>query len=254
LDTEPPKRIAIFAATSWEVEAVRAAFSPGVERHINGLPVHFYTIGTREFWLARTGVGQEKAGHIAGRLLTYQGFSLAISTGFACALVTAEIGALLVGSEVEFVPAPGSRRSATIEMPGVEREMVLALVERSKQGAHVGRFVSTDHIIGTASEKQQFANATGAIGLDMESAAVAAEARRAQVPFVIVRAASDLVNENLPLDFNLFLRPTGWLQGVAAVLGAPSSLLGLHRLRRQSHAASATLTRFFRHYAQGMWE
>jgi len=236
------------------MEAVRAAFSQGVERHIDGLRVHVYATGPREFWLARTGVGLEKAGHIAGRLLTHQGFSLAMSTGFACALIAAEIGALLVGCEVEFVRVPGSGRSTAIEMPGDERETVLAFVERSKQRVHVGRFVSTDHIIGTSSEKQLFANATGAIGLDMESAAVAAEARRAQVPFVIVRAVSDLVNENLPLDFNLFLRPTGWLQGVAAVLGAPSSLLGLHRLRRQSYAASATLTRFFRHYAQGMWE
>jgi adenosylhomocysteine nucleosidase len=82
----------------------------------------------------------------------------------------------------------------------------------------------------------------------MESAALAAEARRAQVPFVIVRTASDLLDEDLPLDFNLFLRPTGWLKGVAALVGNPSIVAGLCRLRRQSQTAAKNLTMFFQRY------
>jgi adenosylhomocysteine nucleosidase len=128
----------------------------------------------------------------------------------------------------------------------------MALVEGAEPAGHVGRFVSTDRIVGRASEKQRFSHTTGAIGLDMESAALAAEARRAQVPFVIVRAVSDLLNEDLPLDFNLFLRPTGWLKGVAALVGKPSSVAGLCRLRRQSRAAAKNLTAFFQRYAAGM--
>jgi adenosylhomocysteine nucleosidase len=126
----------------------------------------------------------------------------------------------------------------------------MGLVEGAGYPGYVGRFVSTDRIVGSASEKRRFARATDAIGLDMESAALAVEAQRAQVPFVIVRTVSDLLDEDLPLDFNLFLRPTGWLQGVAAVVGNPSSVAGLCRLRRQSQAAAKNLTVFFRRYAQ----
>jgi adenosylhomocysteine nucleosidase len=112
--------------------------------------------------------------------------------------------------------------------------------------------VSTDCVVTTASEKRRFAKIADAIGLDMESAALAAEAQRAQVPFVIVRAASDLLDEDLPLDFNLFLRPTGWLKGVAALVARPSSITGLRRLHRQSRAAAKTLTTFFQRYAAEM--
>jgi len=234
------------------MRAVRAAFPSGVERRVDGVPVFVCAAGRREYWLVQTGVGLDKASQVASRLLTHQPFSLAVSTGFACALITAEIGALLIGRDVVLVGAHGTEQSHAIDVPGAERDVVLALVDGAVQSTHVGRFVSADRIIDTALEKGRFARTTGAIGLDMESAALAIEARRAQVPFVIVRAASDLLDEDLPLHFNLFLRPTGWLKGIAAVLGAPSSLLGLGRLRRQSLAAAKNLTVFFLRYAAVM--
>jgi adenosylhomocysteine nucleosidase len=117
---------------------------------------------------------------------------------------------------------------------------------------HIGRFVSTERVIGSAREKQEIVLSTQAIGLDMESSALAAQARRARVPFVIIRSVSDLLDEDLPLDFNLFLRPTGWLKGIGAVLATPSCLRGLGRLRRQSLIAAKALTAFFRSYAAAM--
>lgn len=250
--TAPPKRIAIFAATFWEMKAVEAAFQAGIERRIDGMPVLVFTTGSREYWVAQTGVGPEKAGLAAARLLRHQPFSLAVSTGFACALITAEVGALLAGRDVVRAGGRGADASPAIEVSGAERDTVMALVEGAKPAGHVGRFVSTDYIVGSASEKRRFSHSTGAIGLDMESAALAAEAQRSQVPFVIIRTASDLLDEDLPLDFNLFLRPTAWLKGVGALLGNPSSVMGLLRLRRQSQAAAKNLTAFFQRYAAGI--
>lgn len=229
---------------------MRAAFPSAAGRRLDGLSLHVCTEGAREYWLARTGVGPHKAGQAASRLLKRQAFGLALSTGFACALVKAEIGALMIGRDVVGV-AQGSELSPAIEVPGAERDEVFAVAGTLTPTNLVGRFASTDRVIGSAAEKQLIARATGAIGLDMESAALAVEARRARVPFAIVRAVSDLLDEDLPLDFNLFLRPTGWLKGLASVLGAPSSLLGLHRLQRQSRAAADNLTVFFRRYAAG---
>lgn len=234
------------------MKAVEAAFQTGIERRIDGMPVMVCTAGLREYWLARTGVGPAKASVVAARLLASRPFSLAVSTGFACALIEAEVGALLAGWNVLHADEPGADAPQAIEVSGPERERVMALVEHAKPAGHIGRFVSADHIIGRASEKRTFSHRTGAIGLDMESAALAAEARSAQVPFVIVRTASDLLDEDLPLDFNLFLRPTTWLQGVGALLGNPSSVTGLFRLRRQSQAAAKNLTAFFQRYAAGI--
>ncbi len=246
------KRIAIFAATPWEMGAVQAAFPSGVARRIDRVSVSVCTAGRREYWLARTGVGLEKAGQAATRLLGHQPFALAVSTGFACALIKAEIGSLLIGRDVVLAGAQGSENARAIEVPGLEREAVLALVDGAVPPNHVGRFASTDRIIGSASEKQSLARTTGAIGLDMESTALAVAAQRAHVPFVIVRAVSDLLDEDLPLDFNHFLRPTDWFKGIVAVLGAPSSLLSLGRLRRQSLTAAKNLTTFFQRYVAVM--
>jgi adenosylhomocysteine nucleosidase len=248
--TTPLKRVAIFAATSWEMEAVRAAFRSGDARRIDGMPVQVCSVGNREYWLVRTGMGLEKADQAAARLLAHQPFSLAVSAGFACALIRVDIGALLVGRDVVRAGGSGSDVSPAVEVAGDERDAVIELVGATEPSGHVGRFVSTDRVVCSASEKRRFASATGAIGLDMESVALAVQAQRAQVPFVIVRTASDPLDEDLPLDFNLFLRPTGWMKGVAALWENPSSVAGLRRLRRQSQAAAKNLTVFFRRYAR----
>ncbi len=239
----------MFAATPWEMGALQAAFPLGSEERVSGVPAYVCQAGQREYWLARTGVGPDNATRAAARVLAHQPFSLAVSTGFACALVPTEIGTLLVGRDVTFVCAQSLEQSCAIDVPEIERDTVVEQATDAGLPCHVGRFVTSDRIIGNSSEKDRLARSTRAIGLDMESAALAAEAQRAQVPFMIVRAVSDLLDEDLPLDFNLFLRPTGWLRGIAAVLSAPSSLLGLGRLRRQSQVAAGTLTVFFQHYA-----
>ncbi len=232
--------------------AVRSAFPHGVERRIINLPVFVRTVGDREYWLAQTGVGLEKAGRSAAQLLDNQSFNLMVSTGFACALIAADIGTLLVGREVVHRGVHGDESTEVLNVPGDERDLVMTLVETLVPSEHIGRFVSTDRIIGTALEKRRFALSSQAIGLDMESSALAAQAQRARVPFVIIRSVSDLLDEDLPLDFNPFLRPTGWLKGIGAVLAAPSCLLGLGRLRRQSLVAAEALTAFFRSYVAAM--
>jgi adenosylhomocysteine nucleosidase len=232
--------------------AVRSAFPPGLERRIGDFSVLVHTVGDREYWLVQTGVGLEKARQSAAQVLNGQSFCLMVSTGFACALVAADIGALLIGHEVVQRGESDEQSAEAIAVLGIERDLILAFVDGMVRPEHIGRFVSTDRIIGSASEKMQFAQSAHAIGLDMESSALAAEAHQAQVPFVIIRAVSDLVDEDLPLDFNLFLRPAGWLKGIGAILTAPSCLLDFGRLRRQSMIAAETLTDFFRRYAVAM--
>ena len=245
-------RIAIFVATSWELTAVRSAFFSGTKQHIDGQIVYIHTVDRREYWLIPTGMGLQNARQVAVRMLRGRSFHLMVSTGFACALTDARIGGLLVGQEVLYMSGREQVCSKAIEVPGAERDALLAIATRQVPSVPVGRFVSTDRIVARASEKTHFATCTQAIGLDMESWALAEEAQRAGVPFVIVRSVSDGVDEDLPLDFNLFLRPAGWLQGLKTVLFRPSCLLGIDRLRRQSAIAARTLTEFFQRYQESV--
>jgi adenosylhomocysteine nucleosidase len=113
----------------------------------------------------------------------------------------------------------------------------------------LGSVVSLSRVVCRASEKQTIGQLTGAVALDMESAALAMVAKKREVPFLVVRTVSDLVDQDLPLDFNLFLRPSGWVHGIVAMMSHPSSLIGLNRLRRQSRLASDCLSAVCSAYA-----
>jgi adenosylhomocysteine nucleosidase len=111
-----------------------------------------------------------------------------------------------------------------------------------------GPFVTVPRILWHATEKQAMAKMTGAIGLDMESAALAEAAAGRKVPFAIIRSVSDLVDENLPVDLNLFMHPADWLKGLAACVAAPSCVGGFLRLRAQMRTASDRMSRFFERF------
>ena len=196
--------------------------------------------------MIQTGVGPQKAHAAAREVLSQQTFALAISSGFACALTQAAIGDILIGTNAATIR--DGEALDYLEVAGDERQRWCTMLSGSGAlaCATFGCFISADRIVYRAAEKVALAERTHATGLDMESAALASEAKAAQVPFLIVRSVSDLLMEELPLDFNLFLRPTGWLKGVGALLAHPSGLLGLNRLRKQSAIAAAALTNSLR--------
>lgn len=247
--SSPCPRIAIFVATVWEFAAVRAALPLGRAEKCGGSPLYIAEAGGGECWVLQTGVGPQKASASARALFQRQVFAMSISTGFACALTAAAVGDVLMGTDVAMFADGAAGVPDYHHVPGAERDRFCAAIEESGQGPRCihGRFVSVDRIVGRASEKVALARRTGAVALDMESAALAHEAGVAQVPFVIVRTASDLLEEELPLDFNVFLRPTGWLKGIGAVLAHPvTSVRGLMRLQRQSALAAQNLTQVLR--------
>ena len=99
---------------------------------------------------------------------------------------------------------------------------------------------------GGLDEKREIAHRAGAIGLDMESAALGLAASRAADSVWDRAHRVGPRDEDLPLDFNLFLRPSGWARGVAACLAHPTSLIGLNRLRIKVVTAGAQFTAVYR--------
>ena len=58
--------------------------------------------------------------------------------------------------------------------------------------SRLGPFVTVPHVVWRAEEKHEIGAATGAVGLDMESFEVGRAAQGRNVPFLVVRAISDL--------------------------------------------------------------
>ncbi|HKP00621.1 MAG TPA: hypothetical protein VJU02_03220 [Nitrospiraceae bacterium] len=243
--------IAIFAATRWELQAVRRALTTDRVEVVAGVRCHIGQRGNRAYWLMQTGVGPVAARAVAGGVLTAQAMSLVMSTGFACALVPAQVGDLIVGTEVSSVQGgTWTVGNDPVFCDEIVCEGLLAVAKDAGLVARVGTVVSSDTVVWQALEKRRLQRLTNAVGLDMESAALAAVAQERDLPMAIVRTVSDLVDEDLPLDFNLFLRPTGWLNGMQALMSRPSSLGGLNRLRKQSRVAADRLTEWFQRFAE----
>lgn len=104
----------------------------------------------------------------------------------------------------------------------------------------LGTALTADVILWRAAEKRGLAGSLDAneIGfVDMESTAVASVCARRGVPFLIVRSITDLLNEDLPLDFNQCRDSDGRVNSMKvmkAVLLKPGSFAGLLELRKRS--------------------
>jgi adenosylhomocysteine nucleosidase len=232
--------VGIFVATRWERQALLRVGRDTERRIVAGISCNVVHHAELEWCIVPMGVGPERAAAAAKAVCAQQAFSLMVSAGFACALNHAQIGDVLIGTEVVIGTNGGISGKASCDMKVVEGAALAA--QSAGLPMHIGRFVSVPTVLCRAVEKQAVARQEKGIGLDMESAAIGAVAREQRIPFAIIRTVSDLVEEDLPLDFNLFLRPSGWMAGVISCLTHPASLTGLNRLRRQSNQAAERLT------------
>ena len=205
-----------------------------------GGPYVFGARGGATVILVRTGVGPIHARETSRRFFLEHRVDVAVSWGFACALVRAQIGDLFIGTEV--IAASGVGPPTRIPCAKEWTEGAHRSAQAARVPAHVGSIASVSRIIGSAEDKRRVAQQTGAIALDMESGGVGASAAEYGIPFIVLRSASDLRDEDLPLDFNLFLDPHSWPRALWASAARPRGVLELVRLRRQMLGASRRLT------------
>jgi adenosylhomocysteine nucleosidase len=83
-----------------------------------------------------------------------------------------------------------------------------------------GAVHTIDHVAVTATEKRTLRNQTGAIAVDMESAAVERTAAEWNVPYLCIRAVSDRAGDTLPLDFNRYRNARGDFSRMRIALAA----------------------------------
>ena len=243
-------RTAVFVATRWELHALRRALFLDKVSQVGGVRCLIAERGERVYCVIQTGIGPDRARGAARAVLSEGDWALVLSTGFAGSLVPADIGDLIVGTDVVPLHHDGqwARDAGLFPCSKDEQSRLLSVGREAGMAVKPGGMVSTPHIVWRANEKRAIRDLTHAVGLDMESAALASVAYEKGIPMAIVRTVSDLVDEDLPLDFNLFLRPTGWLTGLWALISHPASFAGLNRLRVQSRVAADRLARFFRRY------
>ncbi len=200
----------------------------------------------------QTGIGPDKAKSATQKILESEAWDVVISTGFAGALNSSPIGSLVIGQEVLLLGKPGALLSDFDPQPiechpdWVKASLGIQLIDGYP--LQRGRFVTTDRVLTKASEKRILGKQTGAVAVDMESGAIGKVANQYGLPFLIIRSISDGINEDLPVDFNMFLKPFGWVGGIGQVLSTPRCWKGFFRLYRNSKQAGIQLSNFFENF------
>lgn len=190
-------------------------------------------LGSRHWILVAHGPGPELARAAARTALDCcNGRAVLLSTGFCGGL------------------APGLRAgdvfAATEVFDTIEQRSYPAALPLAPEPFHQGRLWSQRRVAVSVREKAAL-RVQGADAVDMEAAAVAAEAARRSAAFFCVRVVSDPAGEPLPVDFNACRDPEGRFSRSRITLAAllhPSSLIPLLRFGRTCRRAALRLGDF----------
>ena len=243
------QKIAIFVATRWELNAIRHAFVSDHMTTLKGFRCLFTKIHGHHIHLVQTGIGMEKAAEASRMLFSEGRLDLVIASGFAGALAPSSVGAFVVPDEiVSYIDDGTYDISSTITCNQKFRKIALDIAQLVSCDVLAGRLITVPRIMWLATQKKLLADQLRAMALDMESISVGKMAIEHGTPFIVIRTTSDLVWENLPLDFNLFCHPSTWIKGAWKVFTHPTKLAQLNRLRKQMNIASKQLTNFFERF------
>jgi adenosylhomocysteine nucleosidase len=226
--------------------AVEAEFAPWRKRrdfrkHTNGVAEFFAArIAETEVNVLLTGVGGKNAWLEATKIVWDGDVDVCISSGLAGALRPQyHLGEVLAAREIQAI---GWKRA-------VSSDAKLVRLAEEHGARIVDAFYSADRVISLASEKRELGRVADAV--EMESGEVLHEAAAFGARGIAIRGISDAADEDLPLDFNKVMTPTGQVS-MSRILGEvvrhPMSTPALMRFGSQSRMAAEKLAGFLDHY------
>ena len=221
MPSSAPAPILVVAALSYELERLHSAAHVGLA-------------------LLETGEGVANADRQLESWLSRGTARAVLSIGFAGALsASLQIGDLVIAENIrgsEAGPDPNLLTTAkTIEVDFPVR---------------VGMALTSHEILWQAQSKRTLASSLSENEIafvDMESTAIADVCARRGLPFLIIRSISDLLDEDLPLDFNQCRDRDGRVapgKVLNAALVRPASLKGLFELRKRSRLCARRMAEF----------
>ena len=221
--------------------AVEAEFAPwrklrGLSsRETGGFTVYEAKVGRAIVDFVVTGMGMENARRGAEAIIDSE-HKACVGAGFAGALKpTLKVGDILVARAVRELGG-----NKTLEC---SRNLFRAACEN--QAIEAKMFLTADHVVGTAEEKQGLSPFADAV--DMESFATISAARERNVSAVAIRVISDRFDEDMPAEIKTTIDEQGRVkigEVVKHVLAHPLQIPALIRLGGKSRTAAQALAHF----------
>lgn len=236
--------ILIFYAFAREMAVLKRRLEGRSAIRIGGLRGFRARLGATELAAIATGLGIRRAAEAARRAIeAFPAADLVIATGVAGALSeTLECADLvLADSLISESEAPVSAAENFV-IPAADLARFKDALQRTRRKFTVGPILTTARILHDGAAKRAASARTGAIAVDMESAAVAAEANRRGVRFACVRAVLDTIDETV-VGAEL-AGPDGAVRPLAAanfILRNPSAVSDLVRMMRLLGRATGSI-------------
>jgi adenosylhomocysteine nucleosidase len=236
--------ILLFYAFAREIAPFKRRLHHSAPLALDGLHGFRAEVGGKEFAAVAHGIGHQRATETARRA-----FDLIPNAGLV--IGTGVVGALSGGLK------PGdlvlSDRTIMIHGDGQLDEQVTAIsdahlraIGRSLAIAGIaystGAILTSHRVLATGAEKRRAKESTGAIAVDMETAAIASEASARGLPFVAIRAVLDEVDDEIfgaeMADEDGNVKP---LAATSYLIRNPATMLKLPRMIRNLSRATASI-------------
>jgi adenosylhomocysteine nucleosidase len=204
-------------------------------------------VGAAEVVVLLTGVGPKQAHLQTAKVLggDQESMHLCVSTGLAGALkpefrIGQVLAARSVRAESELNDLSSNPQQSSAPLLSFAAECGATVVEQ---------FFSAVRVVGRAEEKRHLGAQSDAV--EMESFEVLLESAASGIPAIAIRAISDTVDDDLPLDMNRIFTDEGQVS-IPRVLGQvalhPGSVPDLVRLGQNSKSAAESLAGFLDKY------
>ena len=219
---QPKAPIAILCAMDSEVRSLIASLkTPSVQTH-GGVDFHTGLLAERLAVVVRCGIGKVNAARVTQMLIDLYAPRVIINSGVAGGiapelriadivvatdLVEHDFDLTVFGNAKGYVFYGESNREPSRFKSDPEWVQLLFKAAERVLGygrVHTGTVVSGDRFIASTADKRELREAFSATAAEMEGAAMAHVAALSEVPFVVLRAISDLADGQAPESFETF--------------------------------------------------
>ena len=213
-------KIGIIGAMEVEVELLQKALTNRETQTLHSFNFYIGQIGEHEVIVLLSGVGKVSAAVGTALLIEKYSPDLIINTGTAGGLKNVEVHDIILATEVRHhdvdLTAFGYELGQQSKMPAAfkpnEKFMQIAedIITKHGEKANKGLIVSGDAFIN-APEKFELIrnNFPTAKAVEMEAASIAQVCHQMNIPFIILRAISDIAGEGDAQSFNTFVKGAG---------------------------------------------
>lgn len=214
-------KIGVIVAMAEEMGVLTNSLSNKTVEKIAGIELIVGCYKKHQVVVAQSGIGKVQAGMVTTLLCNNYQPDVLINTGSAGGIGSGlSVGDVVVSKQVAYhdvdVTASDYPKGQLPQQPlyfQADSKLVQQVVDAGQmvgQTSRVGLIVSGDQFIGSQQQKDQILqDFPDALTVEMEGAAVGQVATQFKIPFVIIRAMSDVGDDQANVSFDEFVQDAG---------------------------------------------